>query len=227
MGYRHNESSHYRRRARWAALRACLAAPTRFAAMVVCSAVLSVVMQEAMPSMKHHTLSMARSAKRLALNAWHYAPSMNFASLPYPAGTAPREAAFVPTRIMPGMEQYERYYSEAMPMLRADASVTLLSVEVPAAALQYQNNGRTKTRTASYALRARSRSFPAIAVSRNARAFLESMRLTFVDPKRLPSSLIENIGTPVDRDRFVENFLLVPDVTGERAGLFSFQPATR
>lgn len=138
---------------------------------------------------------------------------------------APREAAFVPTRTVPGIEQYERYYSEAMELLRADASVTLLNVEVPAGALQFQSNGRTKARAAPYALRARSRSFPALAVSRNARPFLESMRLTFVDPKRLPAEVVDAVGTPVDRDRFVDRFLIVPDVAGEKAGLFSFQPS--
>jgi hypothetical protein len=149
----------------------------------VASAALSVVFQEALPSAK---ASVAATVERATALARQWAARRDAA----PMDAIPREAAFVPNRSVPDIEQYERYFSEAMPLLRADASVTFLNVEVPAAALRHHSNGRTRKRQVPYALRARGSSFPALAVSRNAHAFLESMRLTFVDPRALPPTVL-------------------------------------
>ena len=211
--HRHAERRHFRR---WPALRARLAGPARFSATVLASAVLSVVLQEAWPSAKTGLVTVIQTfaaGTRTWTARWGNSPVQSI----------PREAAFVPNRSVPSIEQYERYYSEAMPLLRGDASVTLVALEAPAATLRHQSNGRIAKRRAPYALEARGKTFPAFAVSRNAEPFLESMRLTFIDPARLPPTVLQDIAAPIPGDRFAERFLVVPDVGGANAKHFSFQ----
>jgi hypothetical protein len=109
-----------------------------------------------------------------------------------------------------------------MPLLCADTSVPLLNVNVPAAARHHPRNGRTRKRQVPDALWARGSSVPALAVSRNAHAVPESLRLTFVEPQALPPEIPGNVAAPRSLDHLAERLLLLPAVVGEKAAHVSF-----
>lgn len=188
---------HFQTRRSWPELNG----PWRFVATVVASALLSVFLQRVGP-------------KAFRTLQWHWTSSASV--------RRPVLASLAPTRIVPAIEQYRRYFDEAMPLIRGDQGVRMIKVTVPAAALDAQRNGQHNSREVGYALHARGASFPALAVTRNALPFLESMRVTYIDLGK-SDTLAEQIEAPLDGLLVARDYLIVPDVSGTNEKSFKFE----
>lgn len=116
-------------------------------------------------------------------------------------------------------EFYSTYLAEVLRALRADRSLRLVKVEIPAGTLSYQRNvAATEAGGESFRLQPRAKRIPVIAVSRTAKDFLDEMRVTYIDPKSLPEKLLKGSAPALAWN----DYLLIPDVTGSHAKRFHF-----
>lgn len=117
---------------------------------------------------------------------------------------------------------YSQYLDEVLRTLRANRSVRMAKMDLPRAVLGYQRNLASQEKGGgSLRLQARSRLIPVIAVSRNSKAYLEEMRVTYIDPLTFPSSLLARETMTVS-EATLKQFLLIPDVSGTNARKFLF-----
>jgi hypothetical protein len=117
-------------------------------------------------------------------------------------------------------DHYSRYLDEALPLLRSDADVRMVKIEVPSSVLDFQQSAATAGENALLRLHATSARIPAIAVSKNAREFLTAMRITFIDPTAVPKDRLPKL--PILAATWQNEYLLVPDPSGEQSKLFVF-----
>lgn len=180
----------------------------RFVATVVCSALLAVWLDHHYASLKRHALGVAGLV----------ASSKPRRSLPVRPMAL---ASAAPIRRGSSLgDHYSRYFEEALPLLRAEKSVRMVKIEMPSAILGYQESTATRAEGAGFRLQATTSRVPLLAVSRAAKDFLSTMRITFIDPKTVPSDVLKS-AVPLSGDS-LQGFLLVPDVSGDGAAKFTF-----
>jgi len=111
----------------------------------------------------------------------------------------------------PAATGYVAAFDRCFLALRADARVRLIRYDFPLAALGYQQAGAGGWRLGSHrALLA------GIAVPRAFRGALDDHGIVFIDPRTAPESALANPATPLPLAVLQRDFLLVPDLTGER-----------
>ena len=115
---------------------------------------------------------------------------------------------------------YSEYLGEVLRALRANPKVRMARMDLPQTVLTYQRNVATLEQGGSaYRLQARGKTIPVIAVSRNAKSFLEEMRVTYIDPEALPKR--NGFGLS---ESAAKQYLFIPDVSGTNMKKFAFGP---
>jgi hypothetical protein len=188
-----------RRRFRWGDITKSL---VRFAATVVCSALLSVWIDHKVVSVRRHWG--LRESPDSPAQIQPYQPSRGG----NPAGE---------TEVL-----YAKHLVEILRVLRADRSIRMIRLEVPSTVLNYQRGLASREDGSTMRLKGRTGHVPIFAVSRSSKKYLEENLVTYIDPYALPHDLVEGLSLPFDHTQ-LSHFLLVPDLSGTNASSFVIQ----
>ncbi len=179
----------------------------RFGATVLCSALAAIWIEHQYPHWKR--VWQAHTGARKLLSFQNTRPPVSPQSL----GTPPRSRNLG--------DHYSRYLEEALPLLRSDSSVRMVKMEMPGGILTYQQSVALRGEGSMVRLQATGSRIPVFAVSKSAKEFLSTMRITFIDPSSVPAEMLKG-ATPLGENTLKSGFLLVPDVSGSSARYFAF-----
>lgn len=116
-------------------------------------------------------------------------------------------------------EGYVAAFDRCFQILRADRRVRLLRYEFPLTALRYQQAPASGWRLQSHRIL-----LSGIAVPRAYRGLLDDHGILFIDPQTTPPEALANPNTPLPLAVLQRNYLLVPDLTGERRSAYQVLP---
>jgi hypothetical protein len=182
-----------------------LIAAGRFGGTVLCTALATLWIERQYPHWKRSWLAHTGARKLLS-----YQPSRPPVS-PQSLGARPKNLG----------DHYGRYLEEALPLLRQDTSVRMVKMEMPGSILEYQQSQALRGEGQMIRMGAATSRVPVLAVSKNAKEFLTTMRITFVDPNDIPSDRFKG-AKPLAEKTLRDGFLLIPDVTGSGARNYNF-----
>jgi hypothetical protein len=200
----------------------------RFGASVVCSAVLALWMQH------EWRLRVHRTKKISTTTVASPEPIAQEDAVTFPQAEVPNTYAEQPlssSRLANPHETehvndlngyYSQYLATILHTLRSDRKIRMAKLELPSAILSYQRNlASTEKGGAAVHLSPRTAVIPVIAISRESRPYLEEMRITYIDPERLPAQLVNPANTSVSPE-VLKRFILVPDLSGANSKKYVF-----
>jgi hypothetical protein len=117
---------------------------------------------------------------------------------------------------------YRKHLEEILHTLRSHPAVRLVKMRLPKSLLNYQRNIASAEDGGTLRLSARAELIPMIAVSQGARRFLDQSLVTYVDPHTIPARMFSTAKLPFSLSA-LNNFLLIPDLSGPNAGYFTFE----
>lgn len=106
--------------------------------------------------------------------------------------------------------EYSHYLKGIFKTLRAERKIRMVNLELPASILsrrQVADEARS-----DFEIIARAEEIPVVAVSRNAKRFLEQMRVVTIDPNSLPPEVLLGLTGPLSGEN-LKRFVLIPDVS--------------
>lgn len=104
---------------------------------------------------------------------------------------------------------YSYYLKGVFKTLRAERKVRMVNLRLPATILN--RRAIAEDTRAEFEIISRTRDIPVVAVSKNAKHFLEKMGVVAIDPGRLPTDTFNGVELPLSSET-LKQFVLVPDV---------------